>query len=239
MIPFPRLHFFIPGFVPLTSRGSQPYRALTVPDLVQQMFDAKNMMVAIDPRHGRYLTVAGIFRGRLSTKEVEEQMLNIQQKNSSYFVPWIPNNVKTAMCDIPPRGLKMSATFIGNNTAIQQLFRRINEQYAALYRRRAFLHWYTGEGMEDLEFNDAESNMNDLVSEYLQYQEAEAETFRGKGRRNSEDSDEGGGRRGSGTQRSSQKGRSRQQSKTSDPASFGLTTKQIVPPNYRAGPSKR
>ena len=31
----------------------------------------------------------------------------------------IPNNIKTAVCDIPPRGLKMSATFIGNSTAIQ------------------------------------------------------------------------------------------------------------------------
>ena len=41
MIPFPRLHFFMNGFAPLTSRGSQQYRALTVPELTQQMFDAK------------------------------------------------------------------------------------------------------------------------------------------------------------------------------------------------------
>ena len=44
LIPFPRLHFFMTGFAPLTSRGSQQYRALTVPELTQQMFDAKNMM---------------------------------------------------------------------------------------------------------------------------------------------------------------------------------------------------
>merc|ERR1719247_3976160 len=56
MIPFPRLHFFMIGFAPLTSRGSQQYRSLTVPELTQQMFDAKNMMAAADPRHGRYLT---------------------------------------------------------------------------------------------------------------------------------------------------------------------------------------
>ncbi|GFO08378.1 hypothetical protein PoB_003488300 [Plakobranchus ocellatus] len=92
MVPFPRLHFFMPGFAPLTSRGSQQYRALTVPELTQQMFDAKNMMAACDPRHGRYLTVAAMFRGRMSMKEVDEQMLNVQNKNSSYFVEWIPNN---------------------------------------------------------------------------------------------------------------------------------------------------
>ena len=36
------------GFAPLTSRGSQQYRALTVPELTQQMFDAKNMMCAAE-----------------------------------------------------------------------------------------------------------------------------------------------------------------------------------------------
>ena len=34
MVPFPRLHFFMPGFAPLTARGSQQYRALTVPERV-------------------------------------------------------------------------------------------------------------------------------------------------------------------------------------------------------------
>ncbi|KAF9793930.1 hypothetical protein SFRURICE_000447 [Spodoptera frugiperda] len=137
MVPFPRLHFFMPGFAPLTARNSQGYRALTVPELTQQMFSPVNMMAACDPRHGRYLTVAAIFRGRMSMKEVDEQI---------YFVEWIPNNVKVAVCDVPPRGLKMAATF-------------------------AFLHWYTGEGMDEMEFTEAESNMNDLVSEYQQYEE--------------------------------------------------------------------
>jgi tubulin beta len=175
LVPFPRLHFFMVGFAPLTANNSASFRALTVPELTQQMFDAKNMMAASDPRHGRYLTVAAMFRGRMSTKEVDEQMLNVQSKNSSYFVEWIPNNVKTAVCDIPPRGLKMSVTFIGNSTAIQEMFKRVGEQFTAMFRRKAFLHWYTGEGMDEMEFTEAESNMNDLVSEYQQYQDATAE----------------------------------------------------------------
>lgn len=39
-----------------------------------------------------------------------------------------------------------------------------------MFRRKAFLHWYTGEGMDEMEFTEAESNMNDLISEYQQYQ---------------------------------------------------------------------
>ena len=121
-------------------------------------------------------------------------MMNVQNKNSSYFVEWIPNNVMTSVCDIPPRGLKMASTFVGNSTAIQEIFKRISEQFSAMFRRKAFLHWYTGadgaiifpsncfiidfclgEGMDEMEFTEAESNMNDLVSEYQQYQEASVE----------------------------------------------------------------
>jgi tubulin beta len=35
-----------------------------------------------------------------------------------------------------------------------------------MFRRKAFLHWYTAEGMEEMEFKEAESNLKDLVSEY-------------------------------------------------------------------------
>ncbi|KAJ0169489.1 hypothetical protein K1T71_015076 [Dendrolimus kikuchii] len=175
MVPFPRLHFFMPGFAPLTARNSFNYRAQTVAELMSQMFNAGNMMTAADPRHGRYLTVATMFRGRMSMREVDDQVLAVQNKNSSYFVEWIPNNMKVSVCDIPPRGLKMSATFIGNSTAIQEIFKRISEQFTAMFRRRAFLHWYTGEGMDEMEFTEAASNMADLISEYQQYQEANIE----------------------------------------------------------------
>ena len=105
-------------------------------------------------------------------KEVDEQVFAVQDRNSDYFCEWIPNNVKTAVCDIPPRGLKIAGTFIANSTSIQDLFMRVHEQFVAMFRRKAFLHWYTGEGMDEIEFTEAESNMLDLVNEYEQYQDA-------------------------------------------------------------------
>nr|AAC37344.1 beta tubulin [Dictyostelium discoideum] len=175
LIPFPRLHFFLVGFAPLTAKGASSYNRITVPELTQQMFDAKNMMAASDPHNGKYLTASALFRGKIFTKEVDEQMHNIQTKNSSYFVEWIPHNIKSSICDIPPKGTPMAVTFIGNNTAIQDLFKRISIHFQAMFRRKAFLHWYTLEGMEELEFTEAESNMNDLVYEYQQYSNQETE----------------------------------------------------------------
>ncbi|KAK9702062.1 Tubulin/FtsZ family, GTPase domain [Popillia japonica] len=174
MVPFPRLHFFVPSFAPLTARGNVQYRNITVSELTSQMFDPRNMMAACNPLNGRYLTVATIFRGIVSMKEIDQKILEIQTKNSGFFVEWIPNNIKVAVCDIPPPNLKMASIFIGNTTAIQEIFKRISEQFTAMFRRRAFLHWYISEGMDEMEFTEAESNMNDLISEYQQYQVAEA-----------------------------------------------------------------
>jgi len=80
------------------------------------------MMCATDPKLGKYLTASAMFRGKVSTKEVDHQMFITQNKNSNYFVEWIPNNIKSSICDIPPTGLKMSTTFIGNSTSITDIF---------------------------------------------------------------------------------------------------------------------
>lgn len=170
MVPFPRLHFFVPGFAPLVARNTMQYQSLTVRQLTAQMFSPSNMMAACNPLHGRYLTAATIFRGQVSMKEIEDEMLSTQSKNSSFFVEWIPNNIKVASCNIPPPNMKLTSTFIGNTTAIQEIFIRIQEQFAAMFRVKAFLHWYTGEGMDVQEFEEAHSNLMDLISEYQQYQ---------------------------------------------------------------------
>lgn len=180
LVPFPRLHFFMVGYAPLTSLKSANFRSLTVPELTQQMFDSRNMMAASDPKNGRYLTAAAFFRGKVSVKEVEDQMLSIQTRNANYFVEWIPHNVQTAVCSQPPKGLPMSGTFVGNSTSIQELFKRVGDQFSAMFRRKAFLHWYTSEGMDEMEFSEAESNMNDLVCEYQQYQEAQVDDEEGE-----------------------------------------------------------
>jgi tubulin beta len=54
-----------------------------------------------------------MFRGRLSTKDVDDQMVRIISRNSSYFVEWIPNNIKASICDVPPRGLKVRSETTG------------------------------------------------------------------------------------------------------------------------------
>lgn len=73
------------------------------------------------------------------------------------------------------RGLKMTSTFIGNSTSLMTLWKRVSEQFNAMFRRKAFLHWYT----EPSEFTDSESteakyqiDLTSFVKGYLAYQES-------------------------------------------------------------------
>jgi tubulin beta len=172
LIPFPRMKFLMIGYAPLSARSSFPYRPLTVSKLTKQMFDGRNMMCASDPKNGKFFTAAAVFRGKISNFEVDEQMYNAKDLNSNSFIEWIPYNIKSSVCEIPPKGLKMSATLIGNSTAIQEMFRRVTEKFSAMFLRKSFLQYYLKEGMCEMEFTEAESNMKDLISEYQQYQDS-------------------------------------------------------------------
>lgn len=68
-------------------------------------------------------------------KEVGKQMFNIRNKNSSYFVEWITNNVKTAICDIPARGLKVPPHLIDNTMGPQELLQHISKQLMAMFQQ--------------------------------------------------------------------------------------------------------
>lgn len=39
-----------------------------------------------------------------------------------------------------------------------------------MFKRRAYLHSYLAEGMDEAEFLEAEANLQDLVAEYQQYE---------------------------------------------------------------------
>jgi tubulin beta len=166
LVPMLRLHFLTPSFAPLHTRKVDDYRNFSVADLTTQAFDANNLMCAVDPRSGMFLTASVIYRGDVPTQQVDEETLRIQTQYSNNFVDWIPHNVKTACVDVPHDMFTRSATMLCNTTSMIGMFERILNNFDKMLRKKAFLHWYTQCGMTEQDFTEAQANMNEVKEFY-------------------------------------------------------------------------
>jgi len=181
LVPFPRLHFFLISQAPLFADKNGSRTRLDVKELTNQAYSARNFYSNVTAQDGKYLAVSLVFRGTMTTQEVDDNIEKLQSKNAEDFVEWIPNNIKTGIVEEPPKTSPASATFIANTTALKGVFQRLATQFGAMYRRKAFLHWYKGEGMDEMEFQEADKNVRDLITEYQDKQDAVYEEEDGSG----------------------------------------------------------
>jgi len=172
LVPFPRLHFFLISQAPLLSKKANVMTGLNIRELTNQAYSARNFFSNVKPEDGKYMAANFTFRGDLSTQEVDDNMEKLNTKNADDFVEWIPNNLKSGIITTSPKTSEMSATFVANTTALKGIFQRLATQFGAMYRRKAFLHWYKGEGMDEMEFQEADKNVRDLITEYQDKQDA-------------------------------------------------------------------
>lgn len=180
LIPFPRLHFIMQSQAPLIGMNESKFEKMGVQGVAEQMFDSRCLLsdVADFTTSGKILTASSLFRGKnISAYEVETTIARFKNKKDSSFVEWIPDNMMNSICKVPTacnKASEVTGTFLVNSTAQTQSYTNLIGNFEKMLKRKAYTHWYTAEGMDLQEFREAGYNLNDLISEYQQYQDASA-----------------------------------------------------------------
>ena len=174
LVPYPRIHFMLCSYAPVVSKEKAYHQQNTVAELTNAVFETSNMMAKCDPYHGKYMSCCLMYRGDVVTKDVTQAVSTIKTKKTIQFVDWCPTGFKCGVNSQPPTTIPggesakvdRALCMISNTTAIAEVFSRIDAKFDLMYNKRAFVHWYVGEGMEEGEFQEAREDLAALEKDY-------------------------------------------------------------------------
>jgi tubulin beta len=162
LIPFTRLHFTLAGLAPLNSVKN----GCRVSSLIDTAYGPTSFMTEVDWHEGRFFTTAYLFSDAgLSNLQVSTALLDFKRKNeSNYYTSWIHDSSHCSVIQLPTD--RPSLVTLMNSSSVRVLLLKFASSFTAMLRRKAFLFHYIMEGMDEVEFTEAKSHLNDLTYEF-------------------------------------------------------------------------
>jgi tubulin alpha len=174
LVPYPRIHFPLVTYAPIISSAKAYHEQMSVSEISYACFEPNNQMVKCDPRNGKYMSCCLLYRGDVVPKDTNAAISTIKTKRTIQFVDWCPTGFKVGINSqapaVVPGGdlaqVQRAVCMLSNTTAISEAWARLDHKFDLMYAKRAFVHWYVGEGMEEGEFSEAREDLAALEKDY-------------------------------------------------------------------------
>ncbi|THD19593.1 Tubulin alpha chain [Fasciola hepatica] len=174
LVPYPRIHYPLTTYAPTVSAEKAYHEKLTVGELTSACFEPANQLVKCDPRQGKYMACCLLYRGDVVPNEIHASIGSLKSKRTIQFVDWCPTGFKVGINYQPPTVIpggdlakvQRAVTMMSNTTAIAEAWVRMDHKFDLMYAKRAFVHWFVGEGMEEGEFAEAREDLAALEKDY-------------------------------------------------------------------------
>ncbi|KAF7515843.1 hypothetical protein PCG10_002750 [Penicillium crustosum] len=174
LVPYPRIHYPLISYAPVINRQHSSHESFKVQDLTFQCFEPNNQMVNCDPRKGKYMAVALLYKGDVVPHDCTMAVHALKTRGTFSMAEWCPTGFKLGINYQKPvrhpddelACVDRSVSMLSNTTAIAEAWARLDHNFDLMYSKRAFVHWYVGEGMEEGEFSEAREDLAALEKDY-------------------------------------------------------------------------
>lgn len=177
LVPFPRIHFPIMAYAPILPPDRLYHERLSANDITNSCFESGNQLIRCNLLNSKFMACVLMYRGDIISRDVNAAIYDLKMRRCGIrFVDWSPAGFKVGLNYQPPvqvPGGDMSYSTKGvcvlsNSTAICERFALINSKFDLMFHKRAFVHWYVGEGLEEGEFAEARENLAALELDYAE-----------------------------------------------------------------------